>query len=159
MMTQAQWHLRPAHEADAPDLQRIDAACFDVPWSLDLMRQALSAPKYLVLCLESLAPSSTDSLPAERLLGYVAAWSVFDEGQIDRLAVLPALRRRGLGRVLLRGVLESLAQAGAARVFLEVRPSNLSAVELYQGAGFVRAGQRKGYYEDGEDAIVLGVEL
>ncbi len=153
--TEPRWRLRPPQAADAPALQRLEAACFGEPWSLGLLREVLSDPKYLLLCAENL-----DAADGEDLLGYAAAWSVLDEGQIDRLAVLPRLRRRGIGRALLGGIVELLGGAGAASVFLEVRAGNVGAIELYRAEGFATAGRRQGYYADGEDAVVLrlGVE-
>ena len=61
-----------------------------------------------------------------------------------------------------RLVTESGRSAGAGEAFLEVRPSNLAAIRLYQSMGFEQIGIRRGYYQapDGrEDAIVLRREL
>jgi ribosomal-protein-alanine N-acetyltransferase len=71
-------------------------------------------------------------------------------------------QRRGIGREVLGFVLESARRAGAARIFLEVRPSNEVARTLYTAAGFKVVGIRRGYYpagEEREDAIVLQLEL
>ena len=146
----ANWKVRRAVEADARELERIEAACFGEPWPLELLREALRDPKYLLLCAES-----GDAADGQSLLGYASAWSVLDEGQIDRLAVLPSQRRRGIACELLRGVLSGLEEASAERVFLEVRAGNAGAVALYRGAGFEQVGRRARYYEDGEDAVVL----
>ena len=62
------------------------------------------------------------------------------------------------GRRLLDNLLERAAAAGVTEAFLEVRPSNLAAIRLYQKLGFEQIGIRRGYYQapDGrEDAIVL----
>lgn len=147
---QGDWKLRRAVESDARELQRIERACFGEPWSLELLIEALRDPKYLLLCAQRCGASD-----GEKLLGYVCAWSVLDEAQIDRLAVLPWQRRRGIARALLQGILSELEEAEVARVFLEVRAGNAGALALYRSAGFVQAGRRARYYEDGEDAIVL----
>jgi len=149
------WRLRPALESDAPELQRIERACFGEPWTLALLNEALRDPKYLLLCAQELAGVEPEG---GSLLGYATAWSVLDEGQLDRLAVLPEQRRSGVGRALLAGILSKLQAAGAASVFLEVRASNAGALELYRRVGFVEAGRRKGYYENGEDALILRFE-
>ena len=63
---------------------------------------------------------------------------------------------------LLEHLLERAGGAGVAEAFLEVRPSNLAAIRLYQRLGFEQIGIRRGYYQapDGrEDAIVLKREL
>jgi ribosomal-protein-alanine N-acetyltransferase len=71
-------------------------------------------------------------------------------------------RNLGFGRRLLEHLLERAAAAGVAEAFLEVRPSNLAAIRLYQHLGFEQIGIRRGYYqasEGREDAIVLKREL
>jgi ribosomal-protein-alanine N-acetyltransferase len=84
------------------------------------------------------------------------------EAHILNLCVRGDMRGRGVGRQMLRLLLERARQAGMAEVFLEVRPSNLLAIALYQSVGFVQVGLRKGYYqaEHGrEDALVLKLDL
>ena len=72
------------------------------------------------------------------------------------------MRGRGVGRQMLKLLLERARQAGMGDVFLEVRPSNLHAIALYQSLGFIEVGRRKAYYQavDGrEDALVLKLSL
>ena len=68
----------------------------------------------------------------------------------------------GFGCRLLEHLLERAAASGVNEAFLEVRPSNLAAIRLYQRLGFEQIGIRRGYHQapDGrEDAIVLKLEL
>lgn len=75
---------------------------------------------------------------------------------IVNLAVAPHSRRRGLGRALLRSVLDHAAGAGVESVFLEVRESHTGARRLYEGAGFRESQRRRGFYLDPvEDAILM----
>ena len=72
------------------------------------------------------------------------------------------MRCRGLGRQLLRRLLECAAAGGAAEAFLEVRPSNTTAIRLYLALGFEQVGMRRGYYQavnGREDAAVLKLAL
>jgi ribosomal-protein-alanine acetyltransferase len=74
------------------------------------------------------------------------------ESEILNIAVDPAERRTGIARRLLT---DALARVKGAW-FLEVRASNEAAIKLYESAGFTRAGDRKGYYnEPAEDGIVM----
>jgi ribosomal-protein-alanine acetyltransferase len=74
------------------------------------------------------------------------------EREILNLAVDPAERRKGLARGLLRDALGRTKGAW----FLEVRASNAAAIQLYESAGFQRAGRRPDYYDNpAEDAIVM----
>jgi ribosomal-protein-alanine acetyltransferase len=74
------------------------------------------------------------------------------ENEILNLAVLPAFRRRGVGRALV----EELLALARGPVFLEVRPSNSEARKLYEKMGFIQIGLRPGYYHTpSEDGIVM----
>ena len=94
------------------------------------------------------------------LCGYISVYHTADELEILNLAVSPDLRRRGLGRRLLRTALRLAAKGGIMNVLLEVRAGNAPAVSLYESCGFQRVGLRKGYYVDtGEDAHVYALSL
>lgn len=93
-------------------------------------------------------------------LGFALTWRAADEVHLLDLAVDPGARRRGIGRALLRAVLEDAERSGAALVVLEVRASNDAALALYGALGFARTGVRRAYYSDnGEDAIVMQKHL
>ena len=97
---------------------------------------------------------------AGEVVGASAARTVADEVEILNLGVAPSWRRRGVGRNLMLGAMEQAGQAGARRVFLEVRESNRGARALYTALGFVETGRRSNYYRDpAEDALVLSRPL
>jgi [ribosomal protein S18]-alanine N-acetyltransferase len=88
--------------------------------------------------------------------GFCAFWKVLDQIHINNLAVRPELRHRGLGRHLLRHVLDQARTLGASHATLEVRRSNLPARRLYEAAGFRLVGVRTSYYTHPiEDALIL----
>jgi len=95
-----------------------------------------------------------------RVLGYLCLWEITDELHITNIAVHPTCRRQGIGRTLLRGVLDDARQRKLRLVVLEVRPSNTEARTLYETFGFRVIGRRQGYYYDtGEDALVMEADL
>lgn len=90
--------------------------------------------------------------------GYAVVLLVMDEAHLLDISVLRAFQGKGLGRVLLEFVGEMARQRGAVQMFLEVRPSNQSALALYENSGFQAIGRRKAYYPapgGREDAIVM----
>lgn len=90
------------------------------------------------------------------VVGTSAARTVADEVEVLTLGVAPLWRRKGVGRSLMVTALLEAGQAGAARVFLEVRESNRGARAFYAALGFVETGRRRAYYHDPvEDALVL----
>ena len=91
-----------------------------------------------------------------RLAGFVCFRIVRGEAELLNLAVLPDLRRQGIGSGLLDVALQETGEAGATKMFLEVRESNAEALRLYQRFGFSRCGRREGYYANPPaDALIL----
>lgn len=94
----------------------------------------------------------------DRLGGYAILSSGAGESHLLNLCVDTEHRRRGLGQLLLDGLLVDARLLGAERMFLEVRPSNRAAMVLYGNNDFRVIGRRPDYYpaEIGrEDALVM----
>lgn len=91
--------------------------------------------------------------------GFVMWQHAVDEAEILTLAVLPALRRVGVGRALMSAAMDTMAAAGIVVLFLEVARDNQPARRLYAALGFVQVGERRRYYADGSDALVLRCDL
>ncbi len=97
---------------------------------------------------------------AGQVLGFAAAQRVADEAELQNLAVDPEHQRHGIGQGLLHAVHCRLRAAGTQRVYLEVRPSNESALALYRSSGYTIVGNRPDYYPaPPEDALVLSTSL
>jgi ribosomal-protein-alanine N-acetyltransferase len=91
--------------------------------------------------------------------GMILARVALDEAEILTLAVAPAARRTGIGRLLLQAAARTAAEAGASAMFLEVSVKNPPAIELYTTSGFKQAGRRPNYYSDSSDALVMRLDL
>jgi [ribosomal protein S18]-alanine N-acetyltransferase len=84
------------------------------------------------------------------------------ESHLLNVCVHPDYQGNGLGRVLVEYMVELAQLRRAQSIFLEVRPSNVTAYKLYDSLGFNEIGIRSNYYpaENGrEDALVMGREL
>lgn len=80
--------------------------------------------------------------------GLVLARTVADECEVLWIAVVPARRRRGIGRGLLQAALDRAVRNGAQTAYLEVAEVNLAARALYDATGFRPCGRRPDYYQD-----------
>ncbi|QEQ95698.1 ribosomal protein S18-alanine N-acetyltransferase [Neptunomonas concharum] len=99
---------------------------------------------------------------AGNLAGFVLAKSLFDESELYQIAVSPDQQGQGMAQLLLNALVAELKREGIARVMLEVRASNLRAIDLYTRFGFTVDGRRKDYYwiECGrEDALLLSYQV
>ncbi len=141
---------RPMREADVAAVARIEAGAHVAPWTPGNFSDALAA--------------GYGALVGE-VNGSIVAYGVLmlapGEAQLLNLTVVDTLRRRGIGRQLLRRFLVDAAVLGADQCFLEVRESNIGAIGLYAAEGFVPVARRAGYYPatrtgaTREDALVL----
>ena len=94
------------------------------------------------------------------MLAWAGVRVVGDSAEVLTVGVIPAARRRGIGRRLLRALLTEASARGAREAFLEVRVDNLAARRLYAADGFAQVGRRRGYYDAGRvDAVVMRKEL
>ncbi len=82
------------------------------------------------------------------------------EGDLMTIAVIASHRQRGLGRSLLRTLLERASSRGMKQIFLEVRASNAVARQLYEEEGFRTLARVPNYYRNPtEDALTMRLEL
>jgi ribosomal-protein-alanine N-acetyltransferase len=91
----------------------------------------------------------------DELAGFLCSWLIAGELQIQNLATLPRLRRRGIAGNLLEHVIRRSRATGLTSIWLEVRLSNAPAIALYERFGFSACGRRPAYYPDGEDALIM----
>ena len=146
-----QFVFRRMVEDDVPAVAATERAGYAFPWSEGIFRDCLRAG-YLCRIAE------LDGI----LVGYGILSVGAGEAHILNLCIRPEFRCRGIGRKMLDHLADLARAAGAKDLFLEVRPSNTSAVRLYQTAGLQQVGIRRGYYqaENGrEDAVVMRLAL
>lgn len=140
---------RPLAADDLAYVAALEAQIHAVPWTLGNFRDALAAG-YCALAGER----------DGRIVAFGVLMLAPGEAQVLNVSVVPDSRRAGLGRTLVRKLLDVAAAARAEQCFLEVRVSNLAAIALYQSEGFEAVARREGYYpatsrSPREDALVL----
>jgi ribosomal-protein-alanine N-acetyltransferase len=144
--------ILPARPADIDAVFSIAQAAFTLPWPRDELALELSRP---YSALRVLRPSAD-----ERIAAFLNHWRLGDELQIMNVAVLPSQQRRGFARALLRDAEDAARQMRLGSIFLEVRRSNLAAIQLYESHAYVVVGVRQRYYADNlEDALVMKLQM
>ncbi len=137
--------LRPLVVSDLSAVLKIEHASFPCPWKPEFFLSEINNPYARLVVAER----------AGEVVGYCCCWLVADEVHILDVAVHPDHRRCGIGKLLLQEILAEARQNGACSASLEVRASNLPAIALYQALGFQQVAIRQGYYENGEDALLM----
>ncbi len=99
--------------------------------------------------------NTSRSITNQRIVGIVGFWIMAGEAHISTIGVRQSYRRQGLGELLLISTIELAQTLNAQVITLEVRTSNSVAQALYEKYGFTKAGVRRGYYSDREDAVIM----
>ncbi|MEX0916210.1 MAG: ribosomal protein S18-alanine N-acetyltransferase [Wenzhouxiangellaceae bacterium] len=142
-----EYAIRPMSRADTDAVHEIEQASYPYPWSKSIFHDCLR----IGYCCRVAECNGEIS-------GYAILSAAAGEAHLLNLCVAGDHRRRGLGQLLLDGVLVDADLRQAGRLFLEVRPSNKSAIRLYRQNDFHVIGRRPGYYpgDNGrEDALVM----
>lgn len=143
--------IRTMLEPDVATVVAIERAAYQFPWSEGIFRDCLRVGYVCrVACI------------GDDLVGYGVMSVGAGEAHILNLCVNAHSRCQGIGKQLLKYLVERARSAGMGEAFLEVRPSNTAAIRLYQSMGFEQVGIRRGYYQavgGREDAAVLKLAL
>lgn len=145
--------LETARDEDLASLLSLERESYSHPWTPKHFRDSLASTGAFCVVLRARAPESRE---AASIVAYCMAQIVLDELHVHNLLVRPGERSRGVGRRLLRIILEVAAGRGARVALLEVRQSNWPALQLYRSLGFEAVALRRDYYErPREDAVML----
>lgn len=143
--------IRKMRRADLPVVHEIESEAYEFGWTQGIFRDCLSAGhECWVLELE------------REILAYAVLASQVDEAHLLNLCVSPSWQGTGLGQRLLRRMIDVARWHAAARLLLEVRPSNRTAIHIYRQHGFEEIGRRPRYYparHGREDAVVMVLRL
>ena len=141
--------IRNWESRDNEEISLLEKECFSDAWSYDAIVSTQKMPSFLGLVCEQNGGIS----------GYLGVSQVLDEADIMLIAVKTTKRRQGIAKRLLVKMQEILTEKGVKRIFLEVRKSNVPAIKCYENFGFSAIFERKRYYADGEDAIIMEKEI
>lgn len=161
-LTTGELTIRPMAAADIEWAMQLADSIPEAPhWPLRAYRTAVApgtAPKRMALLIESASENPGLENPAleDCRLGFCVASLLPPVAELETVVVLPAARRRGIGRWLMVALGAGLKRNGVTEVILEVRASNRTALALYGSLGFQEIGRRVRYYADPtEDAILM----
>ncbi len=135
----------------AEKIFEIEKICFpDDYWSSDSISQSILQrySLFLVYFVE------------EKIAGYINVYSIANEAELNRIAVLPEFRKQGIGLKLINCAIENLKENNCLKFFLEVRRANLPAICLYKKIGFLEDSIRKNYYQKpSDDAVLMSLDF
>lgn len=144
--------IEPMKRRHLRQVLEIEAATYDRHWSrqvfIDELAQVGRGGRHYVVARRG-----------RSVIGYAGLWVVEVAGDIEahvtNIVVSDSARGAGVGADLMMKLAKHARSVGATAWTLEVRASAEPAQALYRRFGFAPAGIRKGYYEQGEDAVVM----
>jgi ribosomal-protein-alanine N-acetyltransferase len=151
VLESSELYYRMMEISDLASVIEIEQQAYPYPWSQAIFQDCIKAGYHCWV-------AELDN----KIVGYAVFINAVQECHLLNLCVNPKLQGRGLGRKLLANVLDNAKVSDASCVFLEVRPSNSYAIQLYESEGFNEVGVRKKYYpanQGREDAVIYAKEL
>jgi len=129
---------------DIDAVYKIECDLFQDPWSHDSFSRDIEEDQ---ITRAFVVEHETE------VVGYAVCWQYSGEVHIGNVAVSRKWHHQGIGSFIVNRLIENFKETGI--IYLEVRENNWPAIKLYQKFGFDTLYIRKGYYPDGENALVM----
>ena len=142
---------RPLNEAQLAKLVEIENGVYAFPWTFGNFRDSLYSGYWC-----------TGVWLDNELIGYTIVMPALEEMHLLNFAVASQCQRRGLGIQILTHLIDEARKTTCEVIYLEVRPTNIAALRLYERFGFKQLGLRRNYYpavSGREDALFLGLNI
>lgn len=162
----AELSFLPMQTLDLDAVLEIEAISHIHPWTKGNFSDSLAAGHWAYCIRPQVDQTIKGSyLDSAILWAYCVLFPAVDELHLLNITVSPKLRKLGLASRMMAAIEGVAAQQNMPRIILEVRPSNIAAITLYQKLGYEQIGIRKNYYPADpqlgirEDALVMAKSI
>mgnify|MGYP001194734745 CR=1 FL=1 len=128
----------------------IEKINFSHPWDTD---------QFYSYCMQPMKFLSYVYFKSSKVIGYLMSETIIDEVHIHNIAVEKKYQNNKVGLKLIKHLIQQSKLLNKSKICLEVSNTNISALKVYCNLGFKKVGERKGYYEDNTDAILMDLVL
>ena len=143
--------IRSMKLSDLDQVCEIENEAFSHPWSKEDFEVELQSNPYALYFV---------LVEDDLIKAYIGIWLIYERAQITTIAVNKDFRSQGLSKILMNFLDTVCIENNVVEVSLEVRVSNIKAINLYHSFGFIEKGIRKDYYQDNhEDAYLMVKEV
>lgn len=143
--------IRSMKLSDLDQVCEIENEAFSHPWSKEDFEVELQSNPYALYFV---------LVEDDLIKAYIGIWLIYERAQITTIAVKKDFQSQGLSKILMNYLDTVCIENNAEEVSLEVRVSNIKAINLYHSFGFIEKGIRKDYYQDNhEDAYLMVKEV
>lgn len=143
--------IRSMKLSDLDQVCEIENEAFSHPWSKEDFEVELQSNPYALYFV---------LVEDDLIKAYIGIWLIYERAQITTIVVKKDFRSQGLSKILMNFLDTVCIENNVEEVSLEVRVSNIKAINLYHSFGFIEKGIRKDYYQDNhEDAYLMVKEV
>lgn len=128
----------------------IENSCFQNPWTMDHFLSEISNPNSINICIQYLKYN---------IIGYCFNYVILGDMHITNLCIHPSHQNKRLGNKLLKLLISLAIKNHIKRILLEVRESNINAIKLYEGSGFIYDCYRNNFYSNGDGAYMMHLKI
>jgi ribosomal-protein-alanine N-acetyltransferase len=136
----------PMQPSDMQAVMSLEAISHSHPWTQGNFLDSLTAGHWAYCIRPEVAAKAEFGTHLPALWGYCILYPAVDELHLLNITIDPAFRRNGIGSRVMQAIEGIAIQQKMSRIILEVRPSNIPAVKLYERMGYAIIGVRIGYY-------------
>ena len=128
---------------------KIECAVNPSPWKYETFLSSFEVGHKGLICKHN-----------SEIIGFIIFSPINPEAHILSISVIKKIQSKGVGTLLLRSMLDQCKAMNYKKIFLEVRTSNLQAINFYQKFGFIKDAIRDNYYTDNsEDALLMSLSI
>lgn len=142
--------VRSVEIEDLDEIVKIEKDLYKVPWNMNQYKYELEENEFSYLFV-----LENDGV----IIGYYGFWVMFENVDITKVSIRKEFQGMKLSHVLMRDCIDRVNKLGCEKINLEVRVSNIKAINLYRKYDFKDVVVRKDYYGKGEDALILCKEM
>ena len=128
------------------DVARIEKLSFNNPWPI---YQFKNYSMNLIFSMSYIYKIGN------KVVGYLMGQVILNVVHIQNIAVEKNQRNKSIAKEMIFHLIDESKKKNINKLCLEVNSSNIFALKLYNSIGFYKTGEKKEYYEDGKDAILM----
>jgi ribosomal-protein-alanine N-acetyltransferase len=136
----------PMQPSDMRAVMSLEAISHSHPWTQGNFLDSLTAGHWAYCIRPEMTAKAELAANLPALWGYCILYPAVDELHLLNITIDPILRRNGIGSRVMQAIEGIAIQQKMSRIILEVRPSNIPAVKLYERMGYAIIGVRRAYY-------------
>jgi len=138
--------IRLMTEDDISSVLKIERSVFSDPWQEEIFYNEIDIDGSYVI----------EDTEKQKICGYLCGMHILNEYSLQNIAIAKDYQNKGLGKLLLKSILQRNIESGYYNCYLEVRKSNCKAITFFKKYGFDIVHIKKEYYQNPqEDALIM----